>query len=88
MNAVPLIALAAFAIAVVCLPFYMRWDTRRRQRRDPRYRAPVGLGVFDELYHPDVHASSQIIEEERRAPARAFLPGDPDEPGPKRRLES
>jgi hypothetical protein len=33
------------------------------------------MGVVDELYHPDAHATRQITEDQREVPAEAPTPG-------------
>jgi hypothetical protein len=57
-------------------PTWQRWETRRKRLKDPRYTPPRVMGIVDELYHPDAHASRQIVEAEYKAPAKAPLPGD------------
>ena len=57
-------------------PSWQRWETRRKRQTDPRYTPPRVMGIVDELYHPDAHATRQIVEDERKAPAKAPLPGD------------
>lgn len=57
-------------------PTWQRGHTRRKQAIDPRYTPPRILGIVDELYHPDAHATQQIVESQREVPAEAPLPGD------------
>ena len=57
-------------------PSWQRWETHRKRQTDPRYTPPRVMGIIDELYHPDAHATRQIVEDERTAPAKAPLPGD------------
>ena len=71
-------------IGIVALLFvfflaYPVWFTkavRRRRATDPDYSPPRPLAIVDELYHPDAHATRQIVEDERVIPAKAPLPGD------------
>ena len=56
-------------------PSWQRWETRRKRLKDPRYTPPRIMGIVDELYHPDAHATQQIVEAEYKAPAKAPLPG-------------
>ena len=57
-------------------PTWQRWETAKRRRTDPRYTPPRVMGIVDELYHPDAHATQQIVEAEYKAPAKTPLPGD------------
>ena len=57
-------------------PSWQRWETAKKRQTDPRYTPPRVMGIIDELYHPDAHATRQIVEDERKAPAKAPLPGD------------
>ena len=57
-------------------PSWQRWETAKKRQTDPRYTPPGLMGIVDELYHPDAHATRQIVEDERKAPAKAPLPGD------------
>jgi len=57
-------------------PSLQRRETAKRRQTDPRYTPPRVMGIIDELYHPDAHATRQIVEDERKAPAKAPLPGD------------
>jgi hypothetical protein len=76
-SAIAFVAIAAFALSMFFWPRMFRWDTQRKRAKDPRYIPPRVFGVFDEIYHPDAHAASQIQEVEREIPAPAPLPGDP-----------
>jgi hypothetical protein len=75
--AVAFVVLILFALSMFFWPRMFRWDTQRKRAKDPRYVPPRVMGVFDEVYHPDAHAASQIQEAERVIPAPAPLPGDP-----------
>ena len=55
-------------------PAFQKRYTRRRRLTDSRYTPPRIMGVIDELYHPDAHATQQIVEAEYTAPAKAPLP--------------
>ena len=68
---VALVLVAIFAVSLAFWPAWFRWETRRQRRKDPSYRAPTVLGVFDEIYRPDAHAASQIAEAESVIPAPA-----------------
>ena len=57
-------------------PSLQRKHTAKKRQTDPRYTPPRVMGIIDELYHPDAHATRQIVEDERKAPAKAPLPGD------------
>ena len=56
-------------------PSLQRRDTAKKRKADPRYMPPRVLGIIDELYHPDAHATRQIVEDQRELPAKAPLPG-------------
>jgi hypothetical protein len=75
--AVAFVAIILLALSMFFWPRMFRWDTRRKRARDPRYVPPRVMGVFDEVFHPDAHAASQIQEAERVIPSPAPLPGDP-----------
>ena len=68
-------------------PRLIRWDSARRRARDPRYVQPGGMGVFDEVFHPDAFVAAQIQEAEHVMPAPAPLPGDPIHPGGRIRID-
>lgn len=55
-------------------PALQRRHTARRRLTDSSYTPPRVLGIIDELYHPDAHATRQIVEAEYTAPAKAPLP--------------
>ena len=55
-------------------PALQRRHTARKRLTDPRYTPPRIMGVIDELYHPDAHATQQIVEAQYTAPAKAPLP--------------
>lgn len=57
-------------------PVWFRKAVRRRRATDPDYSPPRPLAIVDEIYHPDAHATRQIVEDERVLPAKAPLPGD------------
>jgi hypothetical protein len=57
-------------------PVWFRKAVRKRRATDPDYSPPRPLAIVDELYHPDAHATRQIVEDERVIPAKAPLPGD------------
>ncbi len=57
-------------------PAWFKAQTRKRRAIDPDYSPPRPLAIVDELYHPDAHATRQIVEDERVLPAKAPLPGD------------
>jgi hypothetical protein len=57
-------------------PVWFKKAVRRRRATDPDYSPPRPLAIVDELYHPDAHATRQIVEDERVIPAKAPLPGD------------
>jgi hypothetical protein len=61
-------------------PSLERWNTRRKRAKDPRYSPPRIMGVLDELYHPDAHATRQIVQDERALPAKAPLAGGKKKP--------
>lgn len=67
------VALFAFFFAY---PVWFKKAVRRRRAIDPDYSAPRPLAIIDELYHPDAHATRQIVEDERVLPAKAPLAGD------------
>jgi hypothetical protein len=68
---------AALILAfLVAYPSWRRRHTARRRLTDPRYTPPRILGVVDELYHPDAHATQNIVEAQREVPAEAPVPGD------------
>ena len=69
-------AVAAILAFLFTYPSMQRRHTARQRLKDPRYSAPRVLGIVDELYHPDAHATRQIVEAEYKAPAKAPLPGD------------
>lgn len=69
-------AVALVLVFLFAYPSLQRRHTARKRLTDPRYTPPRILGVVDELYHPDAHASKQIVEDQRAAPAKAPLPGD------------
>jgi hypothetical protein len=75
--AIAFVVIALFALSMFFWPTLFRWDRDRRRRRDPDYVPPRVMGVFDEVFHPDAHAASQIQEAEHVIPAPAPLPGDP-----------
>ena len=56
-------------------PSWQRWETAKKRQTDPRYTPPRVMGIIDELYHPDAHATRQITEDQREMPAEAPLPG-------------
>ena len=68
---VALIVVALFTASIAFWPAWFRWENRRKRAKDPSYRAPTVLGVFDEIYRPDAHAASQIAEAESVIPAPA-----------------
>ncbi len=76
-SAIVAVGLVLFAASMFFWPRLFRWDSRRKRARDPRYAPPRVMGVFDEVFHPDAHAASQIQEAEHVMPAPAPLPGDP-----------
>jgi hypothetical protein len=57
-------------------PSLQRRHTARQRLIDPRYSPPRIMGIIDELYHPDAHATRQITEDQREVPAEAPVPGD------------
>lgn len=57
-------------------PVWFKRAVRKRRAIDPDYSPPRPLAIVDELYHPDAHATRQIVEDERVIPAKAPLPGD------------
>jgi hypothetical protein len=80
-GAIAFVVIAAFALSMFFWPRLFRWDLARKRKKDARYVPPRVMGVFDEVFHPDAHAASQIQEAEREIPAPAPLPGDPIRPG-------
>lgn len=57
-------------------PALQRRHTARKRLTDSRYSPPRIMGIVDELYHPDAHATRQITEDQREVPAEAPIPGD------------
>ncbi len=55
-------------------PALQRRHTARVRLTDPRYMPPLIMGIVDELYHPDAHATQQIVEAQYKAPAKAPVP--------------
>lgn len=55
-------------------PVLQRRYTAHRRQTDSGYTPPRIMGVIDELYHPDAHATQQIVEAQYTAPAKAPLP--------------
>lgn len=70
------IALAVTLVFLFTFPALQRRHTARKRLTDPRYSPPRIMGVIDELYHPDAHATRQITEAQREVPAEAPAPGD------------
>jgi hypothetical protein len=74
-----LVVLGAAVLILAFLLAYPAWlkaQTRKKRLGDPSYSPPRLMGIVDELYHPDAHATRQIVEDERVIPAKAPLPGD------------
>lgn len=69
-----IVVLFAFFLAY---PAWLKAVTRRRRLVDPDHSPPRPLAIVDELYHPDAHATRQIVESQREVPAEASAPGDP-----------
>lgn len=67
-------AVALILAFLVAYPSWQRAHTRRRRLTDSNYTPPRVMGIVDELYHPDAHATRQIVEAEYTAPAKAPLP--------------
>jgi hypothetical protein len=72
---------AGVAVLCLCMPALMKAETRRKRRKDPRYRPPGSLGVIDEIFHPTAYSAFQEIESHKEVPAPAPAPGDPDRLG-------
>lgn len=71
------IVLGAVALVLAFLVAYPSWQRRhtaRRRETDSRYTPPRIMGIVDELYHPDAHATRHIVEAQYTAPAKAPLP--------------
>ena len=67
-------AVAVTLAFLVAYPSWQRRHTARRRQTDSRYTPPRMMGIVDELYHPDAHATRQIVEAQYTAPAKAPLP--------------
>ena len=64
-------------LLLLAMPALMKAETRKKRRRDPRYRPPATIGVMDEVFHPSAYYAAQEVETQQELPAPAPLPGDP-----------